>query len=72
MRTFILVLSLLSMLGLAAGVAGLIWWELRDVEMGLHGTLALLLGVVVSLALGIGLMFLIFYSARHGHDDTIG
>lgn len=72
MRTTVLILSLLAMLALATGLAGYIWWELRDVEMGLHGTLALVLGVVVSLALGIGLMFLVFYSARHGHDDTIG
>jgi len=28
--------------------------------------------VVLSLVLGIGLMYLVFYSARHGHDDTIG
>ena len=70
MRTTVLILSLLAKLALATGLAGYIWWELRNVEMGLHGTLVL--GVVVSLALGIGLMFLVFYSARHGHDDTIG
>jgi len=40
------------MLALATGLAGYIWWEIRDVEMGLHGTLVL--GVVISLALGIG------------------
>jgi len=71
-RTTVLILSLLAMLALATGLAGYIWWELRDVGMGLHGTLALVLGVVVSLALGIGQMFLVFYSARHGHDDSIG
>jgi hypothetical protein len=27
------------------------------------------LGVVLSLALGIGLMALVFYSNRHGYDD---
>jgi len=27
------------------------------------------IGVVVSLAVGGGLMTLVFYSARHGHDD---
>ena len=72
LKTSIVVVSLLGLLILAAGAAGFIWWELRDVELSFHGVLALVLGVVLSLVLGIGLMYLVFYSARHGHDDTIG
>ena len=72
LRTTLVVVSLLGLLVLAAGAAGFTWWELRDVELGLHGTLAPILGVVLSLGLGIGLMTLVFYSARRGHDDTIG
>ena len=71
MRTTVLVISLLAMLGLAIGAAGYIWWELREVELGVHGTLALIIGVLVSVGLGVGLMCLLFYSARHGHDDAI-
>lgn len=37
----------------------------------LNGWIALSLGAVFSLALGIGLMALVFYSARHGYDDRI-
>jgi hypothetical protein len=70
-RTTVLVISLLAMLGLAIGAAGYIWWELREVELGVHGTLALIIGVLVSAGLGVGLMYLLFYSARHGHDDAI-
>jgi len=51
--------------------AGYIWWELREVNLGLHGTLALVAGVFISLGLGVVLMYLLFYSARSGHDDTI-
>ena len=40
-----------------------------DVQIGIHGLIALVLGAVVSLLLGGGLMALIFYSHRHGHDD---
>lgn len=71
-RTAVLIVALLGLLAVAAGAAGFIWWELRDVKLGFHGTSALVLGVVLSLAVGVGLMTLVFYSARRGHDDSIG
>jgi hypothetical protein len=37
--------------------------------MGVVGYLALVGGVVATLALGMGLMGLAFYSSRHGYDD---
>jgi hypothetical protein len=37
-----------------------------------HGILAMVRGVGLSLALGIGLMALVFYSNRSGHDDEVG
>ncbi len=40
-----------------------------DTQMSWHGWLAMGLGVVLTAALGGGLMYLVFYSARHGHDD---
>jgi len=39
--------------------------------MTLHGWIALALGVVISIALGVGLMALTFYSARRGYDDRV-
>lgn len=64
------IISLLAILLLAALLAGIyLWWSLGDVDISLHGLLALTLGSVLSLALGGGLMFLVFYSNRHGHDD---
>ena len=53
----------------AAGFAAYVWWQLRDVELGLHGWLALTLMVVGSAVLWFGLIRLAFYSNRHGHDD---
>lgn len=35
-----------------------------------QGWIALTLGVVVSLIVGIGLMALVFYSSRRGYDDA--
>ena len=49
-----------------------IWNSLEGVELGGHGTAALLLGVGFSLVIGIGLMALVFYSSRSGHDDDVG
>ena len=47
-------------------------WALRGFDsygMGFHGVLALVLGAVLSSAVGIGLMALIFLSNRSGHDE---
>ena len=33
--------------------------------------LIVLLGALLSLALGGGLMFLVFFSSRHGHDEDV-
>jgi len=47
-------------------------WTLPTGEQGAaistHGYIAMALGVVATLALGIGLMSLIFYSNRHDRD----
>lgn len=40
-------------------------------SMSIHGWIALALGGVLSVALGGGLMALVFYSARKGYDDRI-
>lgn len=40
-----------------------------DTTMSWHGWLAMALGVFFTAAIGGGLMYLLFYSARHGHDD---
>ncbi len=41
------------------------------VEMGIHGWIALSIGVIISMVVGIGLMVLVFFSARHGFDDRV-
>jgi hypothetical protein len=57
----------------AAGIVGYVGWQqLADVEMGLHGYVALGLGVGLSILLWVGLMALVFYSSRRGYDDEAG
>jgi hypothetical protein len=50
-------------------VIAYMWESLSDVAMSTAGYLALVGGGVLTFALGIGLMFLIFYSNRAGFDD---
>ena len=47
-------------------------WTRFDAQMSIHGWIALTLGVVLSLAIGLGLMALVFFSARRGYDDAVG
>jgi ABC-type multidrug transport system permease subunit len=49
-----------------------VWTGIGDSGMSAGGWVALALGVVVTLALGIGLMALVFISSRRGFDDPDG
>ncbi len=62
-------------LGLCAVILAAIW-AFTDLlsghgVMGLHGWIAMGLGVVLTSALGVGLMGLVFYSHRSHKDDDI-
>jgi hypothetical protein len=46
-------------------------WTGIEAEMSIHGWIALTLGVVVTMAVGVGLMALVFFSARRGYDDAV-
>jgi hypothetical protein len=46
------------------------WSGLGDSEISLAGWFAMGLGTLVTLALGIGLMSLVFFSDRSGYDET--
>lgn len=43
----------------------------QGVELTIHGKIAMAIGVVFTFAIGIGLMSLVFYSNKHGHDETV-
>lgn len=44
------------------------WTEMSGVAMSGAGWLFLILGVVFTIGVGGGLMWLVFYSARHNYD----
>ena len=66
--------SAAAILAAAGAVAGVLWrlGDFRPEELGLHGILALGLGVAMSAVVGVGLMALVLFSARRGRDDIAG
>jgi hypothetical protein len=70
MKSAFLIFVLLAILGVT------LWWAMHawnavDVEMSVHGYVAMTLGIIFSLVIGCGLMALMFYSSRHGYDDAV-
>ena len=56
-------------LGAVAAIVAVMWATIGDVEISLAGWIAMTLGVLVTLALGVGLMTLVFISSRRGYDE---
>lgn len=60
-----------AVIAVVAGVASL-WDDIGDGGMSAAGWVAMLLGVLATLGLGIGLMALVFISNRRGYDEPGG
>ena len=71
MKTVLLILSLGGLLAVVAVGAWYGWTSLDGVAITRAGIFAMVLGIVFAAALGGGLMFLVFYSSRHGYDDDV-
>ena len=63
-----LAIAIVAVAIVASEAAG-VWRALGASEMSLAGYLAMALGVLFSLALGVGLMALVFFSNRRGYDE---
>jgi flagellar basal body-associated protein FliL len=67
----IAILIALVVILFGAGVWAITFWnETSGVEMSEHGWIALGLGTFFSLVIGCGLMALMFFSSRSGHDEA--
>jgi hypothetical protein len=66
--TIAVIVALLAMLA-GAGAYAYLGLTAPGEPMPTQGWIALTLGVVFSLIVGIGLMALVFYSSRHGYDE---
>jgi hypothetical protein len=67
--TIALVVALLAILIAAGWFAARAWISVQGPPMPVNGYIAMTLGIVFSLIVGIGLMGLVFYSSRHGYDE---
>lgn len=67
--SWIILIVLLSLL-VATGFIVYVGWTLEDgIEVPAAGYVAMAFGVLFSIAVGCGLMALIFYSSRSGYDE---
>src|SRR5262245_55287065 len=66
------IVALLALLGAALWYAIGLWNAVETGPMPPELYVALTLGVLFSLVVGIGLMALVFYSSRRGYDDQAG
>ena len=64
------VLFALTSLTVIAGACYVVWRQMGQIDLGLHGWIALIAGSVGMVVLGGGLMALSFYSSRSGHDEA--
>jgi hypothetical protein len=67
----LLAVVLAALLAFAVGVTVYMWRSIGAVDIGTDGIIALIFGVGASLALGIGLMRLVYFSSRRGYDDNV-
>jgi hypothetical protein len=70
-KLFAVSVPLFALLVVSLWFAASAWMHLGG-DIPVYGYLAIGGGVLVSLAVGGGLMALVFYSSRHGYDDGQG
>ena len=70
MRNVVAIAILLVLLIAVLAFAWFGWTGLSGVELPVGGYIALAAGVIATLAIGCGLMALMFYSHRHGYDEA--
>jgi hypothetical protein len=71
MTKLIVAVPLLALLAASIWFAASAWQHLGG-DIPLYGYVAIAGGVLFSLAIGGGLMALVFYSSRHGYDEGQG
>jgi hypothetical protein len=67
--SWIILIVLLSLLFATCFVVYLGWTKENGIDVPTSGYVAMAFGVVISLAVGFGLMALLFYSSRRGYDE---
>ena len=68
----LIILALFALLAASVWFAGVAWERFGGEPIPFYGYVAIAGGILFSLAVGGGLMALVFYSDRHGYDDLSG
>lgn len=68
-NVILLVVILFSLLASALWGVWEMWFSIEDVDISIHGFIALALGAFFTLLLGGGLMWLAYFSSKHGYDE---
>ena len=69
LRNWLAVAGAVAAVAVVVVVSAVNWDVLGDTGIDLNGWIALILGVLATLAVGDGLMTLVFISNRRGYDD---
>jgi hypothetical protein len=70
--TWLAVLAAVVAVAIVAAVSAWNWNVIGGSGIDLNGWIALVLGVLATLAVGVGLMALVFISNRRGYDEPPG
>jgi hypothetical protein len=72
-RAILLIVVMGLMLGAAMFASLRMWGRIEGGPgMDVHGVAALAIGAIGTVALGGGLMALVFFSSRRGYDENVG
>lgn len=71
MKRFAVIGGAVVLLGAILALLAPLWTMTAGMGMSGHGYMAVFLMILFCFGLAGGLMFLVFYSARRGHDDAV-
>ncbi len=62
---FCLIISIISFIGIRE------YMESEGIDFTIHGQIAMGIGIFFTMLVGFGLMALLFFSNKHGHDEVV-
>ena len=70
MGKFLILVPLVALLAVSIWFAIYAWTAIEGPPIPIEGRIAMGLGVFFSIVVGCGLIALVFYSSRHGYDES--
>jgi len=70
MRKLLILVPLIALLAASTWFMIYAWGAIEGPPVPIEGKIAMGVGIFFSIAVGCGLMALLFYSSRHGYDEA--